>query len=60
LGQQKEVKIPIQQARLLNLVLTEMQQKLLQDYESLYSNLKNNSSNDVVQINLDGGGFSDN
>jgi hypothetical protein len=60
LGQQKEVKIPIQQARLLNLVLTEMQQKLLQDYESLYSNLKNNSSNDVVQINLDGGGFSNN
>jgi hypothetical protein len=59
LGQQKEVKLPIQQARLLNLALIEIQQKLLQDYESMFSALKNNTGNDVVQIQLDGGTFGD-
>jgi ABC-type polysaccharide transport system permease subunit len=62
LSQQKEIKIPIQQARLINLALVEIQQKLLQDYDTLYNSLKNSSSSssDVMQVALDGGGFSDN
>ena len=58
LSQNKEVKITIQQARLLSLALSEIQDKLLQDYQSLYEQLKNSSNNEVVSIQLDGGGFS--
>jgi hypothetical protein len=36
LAQQKEVKMSIQQARLLSLTLTEVLDKLNQDWESLY------------------------
>jgi len=56
LSQSKEVKMTIQQARLLNLALSEIQDKLIQDYESLYNKLKN-SDNEVVNIMLDGGTF---
>jgi hypothetical protein len=59
LSQQKEIKIGIQQARLLNLALTEIQDKLLQDYETLFNSLKNSTNNEVVSIELDGGGFED-
>jgi hypothetical protein len=38
--QSKEVKLSIQQARTLVLVLTEMQVKLLQDYETMFNELK--------------------
>ena len=41
LSQQKEVKLTIQQARLLNLALTETLDKLNRDWETLYSALKN-------------------
>jgi len=54
LAQQKEIKIPIQQARLLNLALLEIQDKLLQDYETLFSVLKN-KTNDVITVSMDGG-----
>ena len=59
LGQQREVKLPIQQARLLNLALLEIQDKLLQDYTSLFNELKKHTAEgpDVVQVLLDGGGF---
>jgi hypothetical protein len=57
LGQQKEVKMPIAQARLLSLALTEIQGKLLQDYESMYNALKRSVDTEVVEIQLDGGGF---
>jgi hypothetical protein len=57
LGQSKEVKLSIQQARLLNLALTEMQDKLVQDYESLFNKLKTSSENQVVSVMLDGGTF---
>lgn len=60
LAQQKELKMPIQQARLLSLALSEIQDKLNQDYESLYIRLKNSSETEVVSIQLDGGGFKDN
>ena len=58
LSQSKEVKMPIQQARLLNLALAEIQDKLLQDYQALYEALKNSGQTEVVSIQLDGGGFS--
>jgi hypothetical protein len=57
LGQQKDVKMSIQQARLLNLALTEIQDKLLQDYETLFNALKGNIETEVVNISMDGGGF---
>jgi hypothetical protein len=57
LSQQKEIKMSIQQARLLNLALSEIQDKLLQDYETLYNTLKNSQDTEVVTVQLDGGGF---
>jgi hypothetical protein len=59
LAQQKEIKIPIQTARLLSLALNEIQDKLLQDYESMYNTLKRSQETEIVQIQLDGGGFED-
>lgn len=57
LGQQKEIKIPIQQARLLNVALTEILDKLNQDYESLYNAVKNTQHPPTTPIMLDGGDF---
>ena len=59
LGQQKEIRLPIQNARLLNLALAELLDKVNQDYESMYSNLKKSIDTDVVSISMDGGGFTD-
>jgi hypothetical protein len=59
LSQQKEVKIPIQQARLLNLALTEILDQLNQDYIALFNSLKNKDDTDVITVQLDGGSFSD-
>lgn len=59
LGQQKEIKIPIQQARLLNLALTEILEKMNRDWESLYHELKKSANPDVITVELDGGGFED-
>lgn len=55
--QSKEVKITIQQARLLVLTLAEIQDKLLQDYETMFNQLKNSLEPDVITVELDGGGF---
>ena len=57
LSQQKEVKLTIQQARLLNLALTETLDKLNRDWETLYSALKNTQNTEVVTVTMDGGGF---
>lgn len=57
LGQQKEIKIPIQQARLLNLTLLEMLDKINVTYEHLLSDLKNSLDTDVISVTMDGGGF---
>ena len=57
LGQLKEIKMTIQQARLLNLALAELQDKLLQDYETMYNALKNSQDTEIVTVQLDGGGF---
>ena len=59
LSQQKEIKLPIQQARLLHLALTEVLDKLNQDYESLYNDLKGSIDTEVVTVTMDGGGFSE-
>jgi len=57
LTQAKEVKLSIQQARLLSLALAEVQDKLLQDYETMYNQLKGSMDTDVVNVEMDGGGF---
>ena len=59
LSQQKEVKLPIQQARLLNLALTEILDQLHQDYVALFNSLKNKDDTDVITVQFDGGSFSD-
>jgi len=59
LSQQKEVKIPIHQARLLNLVLTEMLDQLHQDYTLLLETLQQKDNAEVITVQFDGGSFSD-
>ena len=55
--QGREVKMSIQQARMLILVLAEVQDKLLQDYETMFNQLKNSVDTEVVSVSMDGGGF---
>jgi hypothetical protein len=57
LGQQKEVKLSIQQARLLSLTLTEVLDKLNRDLETVYNAVKSNSATEVINVQMDGGGF---
>jgi hypothetical protein len=60
LSQSKEVKLSIQQARLINLALVELLDKINQDYETMYSALKNSANTEVISVAVDGGGFKDN
>ena len=57
LGQSKEVKMSIQQARMLSLALAEMMDKMNQDYESMYNALKASVDTEVVTVTMDGGDF---
>jgi hypothetical protein len=57
LGQSKEIKMSIQQARLLNLALAEIMDKLNRDYESMYNSLNKAVATEVVTVMMDGGGF---
>lgn len=59
LNQSKEIKLSIQQARLLTLALTEIMDKLLQDYESMYNSLKKHveAEDQVINVSMDGGNF---
>ena len=59
LSQSKEVKMSIQQARLLSLALNELQEKVLQDYESMFNDLRKSVDTEVVTVTMDGGTFSD-
>jgi hypothetical protein len=59
LSQSKELKMPIQQARLLNMALVEILDRLNQDYETMYNALKNSTDTEVVSVSMDGGAFSD-
>jgi len=49
----------IQQARMLVLALAEIQDKLLQDYETMFNQLKNSIDKEVVNVSMDGGGFNE-
>jgi hypothetical protein len=60
LAQQKELKMPIQQARLLSLALSEVMDKMNQDYESVLNELRKNVDTEVVSVSMDGGGFEQN
>ena len=57
LSQQKEVKMPIQQARLLNLALVEILDQINRDYVDLLEALKQQQGSEVITVNLDGGFF---
>jgi len=59
LSQQKEVKIPMQQARLITLALAEVLEHANRDWETLYHALKQSANPDVVSVEMDGGGFED-
>jgi hypothetical protein len=59
LSQSKELKMPIQQARLLNMALVEILDRLNQDYETMYNALKNSTNTEVVSVSMDCGAFSD-
>lgn len=55
--QSKEVKLNIQQARMLMLSLLECMDKLNRDYETLYNDLKRSTDNEIINVSMDGGGF---
>jgi hypothetical protein len=55
--QAREVKLSIQQARALILTLAEIQDKLLQDYETMFNQLKQSVDTEVITVAMDGGGF---
>ena len=57
LNQAKEVKMSLPQARMLNLALAEMMDKMNQDYESMYNALKRSVETEIVTVTMDGGGF---
>lgn len=56
-SQSREVKLSIQQARALILTLAEIQDKLLQDYETMFNQLKQSVDTEVITVAMDGGGF---
>lgn len=58
LSQSKEIRIDIQQARILNATLVEMMDKVLQDYDQLFNLLKSQKDSDVINVSMDGGTFS--
>ncbi|CAB4125932.1 hypothetical protein UFOVP181_306 [uncultured Caudovirales phage] len=60
LSQAKEIKISLPQARMLNLVLTELLDKVNQDYETMFNQLKQSVDTQVVSVSMDGGGFEEN
>ncbi len=59
LSQQKEVKLSMQQARLISLALAEVLDHMNRDWETLYHALKQSANPNVVSVEMDGGGFED-
>ena len=57
LSQAKEVKLTMQQARLLSLNISELIEKINQDYETLLNELRRSQDTEVVAVSMDGGGF---
>lgn len=58
MSQQKEIKLDIKTAKTLAFAIGEVTSKLTQDYDNLIHTLKN-IKNDVIEVQLDGGGFLD-
>ena len=59
LSSAKTISMDIAKARLLVLALSEIQDKLLQDYETMYNALKSSVDTQIVTVSMDGGGFED-
>lgn len=59
LSRSKEVKMTIEQARLLSLTLTEILDKVNQNYESLLSELRQSTDTQVISVTMDGGNFNE-
>ena len=55
----KTVNIDITKARLLVLALAEIQDRLLQDYETLFNDLKTSTDTEIISVTMDGGAFGD-
>jgi len=58
-SQAKEIKMSLQQARMLSLALAECIDKINKDYETMFNELKRSQETEVVTVTMDGGGFSD-
>ena len=54
-----EIKLSIQQARMLIIALAEIMDKVNRDYESMYNDLKKhvNAEEQVINVSMDGGDF---
>lgn len=59
LNQQKEIKLDIRTAKQLAFTIGEVSSKLTQDYENLLHSLKKSADDNIVEVQLDGGGFQD-
>ena len=58
-SQAKEIKLSIQQSRLLALALAECMDKLSTNYETMFNELKRSQDTEVISLSMDGGGFED-
>lgn len=57
LSRSKEVKMSMEQARLLSITLSETMIAINQNYESLLADLKKSNSSQDITVEIDGGGF---
>jgi hypothetical protein len=57
LSNQKEIKLDIKTAKNLVYCLSEINNKLVQDYDRILSEIKTNSDNNEITIKFDGGDF---
>jgi hypothetical protein len=60
ISNQKEIKLDIKSAKLLSYCLSELNAKLLEDYDKILIELKKNGSNGPIELKMDGGDFYDN
>ena len=59
LSQQREIKLDIKTAKALAYCLSEVNAKLLEDFDTLFKRLES-SAGGTVTVQMDGGGFSTN
>ncbi len=57
LSQQKEIKLDIKTAKNLAYCLSEINARLVEDFDVLFKRLESNTGG-VVEVKMDGGGFS--